>query len=66
MAIGLAMLLRQEVENSELSWNAIAVEAKVPGPVLWRFMTNPDGQLNTATADKLMNFLRLEVRKRKA
>jgi hypothetical protein len=63
--IELADFLRKqvnEVNNSGVSLNAIAMGAGISPPVLWKFIRTPGAELKTNTAGKLMNYLGCTIR----
>jgi plasmid maintenance system antidote protein VapI len=59
----LATILREAIAQSGKSINDLARSAGVPQPVLHRFAKG-ERDLKLATADKLLDFFGLEVRRR--
>lgn len=59
----MAEQFRRMIRRSGLTVNAIAVGAGIPQPVLHRFMTDEKKDLTLATADKLLAYFNLELRK---
>jgi len=55
--------LRKQIERCPLTVNAIAVESGIPQPVLYRFATG-ERDLTLTTADKLVRYFDMELRKR--
>jgi plasmid maintenance system antidote protein VapI len=53
--------LRKKIEGSNKTVNAIAIEAGVPQPVLYRFV-NGERDLTLSTAQKLADYFKLELR----
>jgi hypothetical protein len=51
----LTQRLRRELETCPLPLNAVAREAEILQPVLWRFVKG-DGGISLQTADKLCDF----------
>jgi plasmid maintenance system antidote protein VapI len=56
--------LRKSIRDSGKTVNAIAVESGIPQPVLHRFVTG-DRDLTVRTAQKLADYLGLELRQRR-
>lgn len=57
----MAERLRKAIEDCDSTVNAIAVEAEIPQPVLYRFVSG-ERDLTLATAQKLAEYFRLELR----
>ncbi len=59
----IANQLRKAIRNSPLNINAIAIESGVPQPVLYRFV-NGERNITLRTAQKLVQYFDMELRKR--
>ena len=59
----LAKQIKELVENSGLTTNALAVAAGVPQPVLYRFLTGGQENLRLDTIDKLCEFFQVRLTK---
>jgi plasmid maintenance system antidote protein VapI len=55
--------LKQAIQGSKKSVNAIAVESQIPQPVLHRFLSG-ERDLTLRTAQKLADYFGLELRPR--